>query len=100
MNHICRIIKARIDTYSDVRSKMRRMETFEGNSTRAEWEQGEHGKEYVVYSYNTPIVKVGEDRKILYYDAKRYSNTTTKLQEIIRVVFPKTHPTMFTNLED
>ena len=42
---------------------------------------------YLVYSYNTIILRVASDGEVVYFDEKHYSATTSKLQNKIRQAF-------------
>ena len=71
--------------YTDIAQKIANRETFEGNSS--------HGVRdstggYRVYSYTTEILTIDPFDHILRFDNRYYSNTTSKLQGIIRRAYP------------
>lgn len=76
--------------YRQIETAIRKREPFTGNSCRGYYE----GTEYVVVSYNTAIARasrvvvVGAERHEvdggLWVNPKRYSNTTSRLQNIVR----------------
>jgi hypothetical protein len=76
--------------YTQVESAIRNFAPFTGNSCRGYWEDGE----YVVISYNTKIAKAtravvaGAIRRDipggLWVNSSKYSQTTTRLQNIIK----------------
>lgn len=43
--------------------------------------------EYVVYSYNTVILRLNSAGEVMYFDGGYYSRTTSKLQNKIKQVF-------------
>ena len=73
-------------TYSQIETAVKKCTPFEGNSARGVWE----GDVYSVYSYSTRIFTVeGEyagkpGRGTAELDRQKYSQTTSKLQNIIR----------------
>lgn len=76
--------------YAQVERAIKNREEFTGNSCRGYWDDGE----YVVVSYNTVIAKatsvrvVGADRGAeLWLNPKKYSVTTSRLQNIIKRVW-------------
>lgn len=77
--------------YAQVERAIRNFEPFTGNSCRGYWEDGE----YVVISYNTKIANAsratvaGASRggllwEGLWINPKKYSMTTSRLQNIIK----------------
>lgn len=81
------LVKARIneaqDNYKDIEVKLSNLTPFKGNSASATME----GNNYVVKSYNTIIAKYNVDKKELeYFDEKKYSSTTSRLQNMIRKI--------------
>jgi hypothetical protein len=67
-------------TYKDMPEKLARYEEFKGNSVEAVYD--EHLNKYEVYSYNTRIYCNDG-----YFDNAYYSNTTSKLQNMLIDVF-------------
>lgn len=64
--------------YSEVKNKIMNCRPFEGNSCSAI----SVGNEYIVYSYNTPILVVKNGVK-QEFNNTYFSNTTSKMQNII-----------------
>lgn len=54
---------------------------FRGNSVTAEKTQRGN---YCVYSYDTLIAEWDNDGEMIHFDEKRYSSTTSKIQNLIR----------------
>ena len=69
------------ETYSTMPNKIAQLIPFEGNSTRGIW----NGKTYEVYSYRTLIATA--DGSVQWLDTRKYSNTTSRLQHIIKVAW-------------
>ena len=70
--------------YREMKRKLESRTTFNGNSARAVID-GEH---YLVYSYNTLILKWNiRAQAQVYFNAARYSSTTSRLQNMIRAAF-------------
>lgn len=69
--------------YDDIRRAIRNAHEFQGNSARGEYQQG--GSVFAVYSYRTCIFRyeVASDT-VLMFDARYYSCTTSRLQNILR----------------
>ncbi len=71
-------------TYREMNAKLESLTPFVGNSVTAFMENGL----YVIRSYWTDIAKVDpKTKKVVYFDQKRYSNTTSKIQHRIRLVY-------------
>lgn len=76
--------------YSQIESAIRARVPFTGNSSRGYYE----GEEYVVVSYNTAIARATSVRVVgatwaecpggLYINTRKYSQTTTRLQNIVK----------------
>ena len=76
--------------YSQIESAIRARVPFTGNSSRGYYE----GAEYVVVSYNTAIARATSVRVVgatwaecpggLYINQRKYSQTTTRLQNIVK----------------
>ena len=66
--------------YSKIKEYIRDRVPFRGNSVYAIL----HGGEYEVYSYDTLIYKVGYGDE--YFNTKKYSRTTSRLQNIIKEI--------------
>lgn len=71
------------DTYSSIETKLKDHKKFNGNSSRGFWDSGT----YRVYSYDTEIANYNYHTKEFWIDSKRYSVTTSRLQNIIRKVW-------------
>ena len=71
--------------YSDIPRLIENKEEFIGNSVRAVWDTDGN---YRVYSYNTIMLIVGVDDNVLVWDGTYYSRTTSRLQNIIRGIYP------------
>ena len=46
-----------------------------------------YGETYVITVYNVTILVIKRDRSVLYFDNSFYSNTTSKLQNLLKEVF-------------
>jgi hypothetical protein len=46
-----------------------------------------YGETYVITDYNVTILVIKRDRSVLYFDNSFYSNTTSKLQNLLKEVF-------------
>lgn len=57
---------------------------FRANSAEARIDR--ETEDYIVYSYDTEILRVSADGDVKYFDEKFYSKTTSTLQNIIRKV--------------
>lgn len=75
-------------SYSDIRSILEsdNLEDFEGNSVRGMWV--DNRTRYVVLSYATIILECNRHGEPVYFDNHRYSQTTSRLQGMLREVFP------------
>ena len=69
-------------TYREIPALLEQRKPFDGNSCHAFM----FGGNYEVYSYQTLILQE-IDGKVIYWNAKKYSVTTSKLQNILRRVF-------------
>ena len=59
-----------------------RLESFQGNgSLRGNWAAG--AREYVVWSYRTPILAVDMEARRIIHNKRRYSVTTSKQQSYL-----------------
>ena len=67
--------------YRQMETAIRRMQDFTGNSARGSWD--DEGM-YTVYSYTTPIAKANARTGGMVINARKYSVTTSRLQNIIR----------------
>jgi hypothetical protein len=68
-------------TYENIPKMIEERKSFNGSSVHAH--TGLTPNEYFVYSYATAILIVQSDNTIV-FDNRRYSNTTEKLQHILR----------------
>lgn len=69
--------------YDDIRRAIYNARPFQGNSARGEYQHD--NSVYAVYSYNTCIFRLDlASNTVLMFDARRYSNTTSRLQNIVR----------------
>jgi hypothetical protein len=73
------------DNYRDIAYALQRRESFVGNSAAGYITPS--GR-YVVTSYHTTILSV-EGGRVVYFDNRFYSVTTSRLQAMIRQTFPK-----------
>lgn len=70
--------------YREIEKYLERFKPFKGNSAYAIFKD----PYYIVYSYKTEILKYDtEDRKVVYFDDKKYSSTTSRLQNLIKKIF-------------
>lgn len=74
--------------YSEIRAILEsdNLEDFEGNSVRGMWV--ENRTRYVVLSYATIILECNRHGEPVYFDNAYYSQTTSRLQGIVRRAFP------------
>ena len=77
--------------YTDIRAILEsdHLEDFDGNSSAGRWYYNR--TEYVVYSYDTPILRANRHGEPTYFDNRYFSRTTSRLQGIIRRAFPTLH---------
>jgi hypothetical protein len=66
--------------YRDIAKAVAGFDTFDGNSARARWVDGE----YHIYSYNTLIAVANFPTGGMAINGRKYSQTTSRLQNIIR----------------
>ena len=75
----------RISNYSEVRDALHARESFRhGSCSGHRYPDGQ----YRVYSYSTPVLSVDATGCVVFFDNRRYSQTTTRLQSLIREAFP------------
>ena len=72
-----------MDNYDTIETKLRNREPFIGNSLRAVWD----GEVYKVYSYHTLIATLGQGGGPRWVSEERYSNTTSRAQNLIKRVW-------------
>ena len=73
-------------TYGQIPNFIAELTPFVGNSVTA-YTNTKNGR-YIVNSYNTVIAEIDiASRKPVYFDAKYYSRTTSRLQNILRDCF-------------
>lgn len=70
-------------TYRQIPSLLKNRKSFSGNSCHAEWVNDN----YNVYSYTTLMLSVDENDMVLYWNDSYYSNTTSRLQNILRGIY-------------
>lgn len=72
-------------TYADLAYSLNNFdEVTNGNSIKAKLQ----GDKYLVFSYSTLIAEIDTNtRELISFDEKKYSQTTSKLQNIIRKEF-------------
>jgi hypothetical protein len=70
------------ETYSTMPNKIAQLIPFKGNSARGIW----NGKTYDVYSYNT-LIASADGIDFQWLDTRKYSNTTSRLQHIIKTAW-------------
>lgn len=68
-------------TYRDMQTALENREDFDGNSASAFTD--ESGK-YIIMSYNTIMAIIGTSGEVEYYNEKKYSMTTSRLQNMIK----------------
>ncbi len=70
--------------YKEMKKKLENREPFVGNSVFAKMEN----EYYLVYSYNTMILKWDTKKNTqVYFNSAKYSSTTSRLQNMIRKAF-------------
>lgn len=69
------------DNYDNIAWALADHEPFLGNSAHAFFD--EHGS-YQVYSYSTRILTLDFADRVLHFDNRYYSHTTSRLQKLIR----------------
>jgi len=82
----------RISNYNEVRDALHARESFVHGSCNA---IRDDSGAYYVYSYGTLILQVDKDSdgdQLLYFDNRQYSQTTSRLQSMIRAAFPDATP--------
>ena len=70
-----------MDNYTIIDLRLRRNYTFRGNSS---WSRITEDNTYEVYSYNTLVATKQLDTGESWVSDERYSNTTSRLQNLIR----------------
>jgi hypothetical protein len=73
-------------TYREIPTKLAAGEPFQGGSMSAH----RHGNVYVVMSYGTTIAERFEDDGTVIYNARSFSNTTSRHQNLVRTYLPHT----------
>lgn len=71
--------------YREIPGLLQSLSAFDGNSMSARKNSND---EYWVYSYSTPIALIDPQKDIYQLNARRYSTTTSRQQNIVRKVFP------------
>ena len=66
--------------YRQIEKALSGLQEFTGNSARASWDSEGF---YTVYSYTTPIAKANARTGGVVLNARKYSITTSRLQNII-----------------
>ena len=93
--HSCKLPRYTAKSYSDLEYSLRKLEEFKFSKSKNPNVYGtfivsaykDKGM-YYVYSYNTLIAAIKEEgKKIVFFNFRDYSNTTLKLQQIIRRLF-------------
>ena len=69
--------------YKEMGQYLKTLQPFKGNSVTATNQKGI----YTVLSYDTVILVARSADDVLYYDSRKYSNTTSRLQNILKRVF-------------
>lgn len=69
--------------YKDIETAIRNRAPFIGNSARGELGRDENGYFYAVYSYRTKVAEMRQNG-VVFIDERRYSSTTSRLQNIVR----------------
>ena len=70
-----------MDNYTIIDLRLRHNKTFRGNST---WSRVNENNTYEVYSYNTLIATRELETGESWVSSERYSNTTSRIQNLIR----------------
>lgn len=70
-------------TYEEMEALLESKKEFAGNSVTARWED----KEYVIKSYDTVIFRTDKKDSIIYFDGRKHSTTTSRIQNMIRKIF-------------
>jgi hypothetical protein len=78
-------------TYDQMERLIKNRTPFIGNSVHAELNSD---GSYVIYSYKTVIAQI-EDNGDIYFDNRYWSNTTNKIQSIIKECIPFSSPFYF-----
>lgn len=77
-----------MDNYKTIATKLKNLESFNGNTLTARVEKTWGSFRYAVYSYNTLIAEKSwdgtEGEWFTYFNDTKYSVTTSKHQNIIR----------------
>lgn len=73
-----------MDNYKTIESKLANRQPFTGNSLRGYWQPVNGEQTYLVYSYNTLIASIGDGGGPRWVDPTKYSNTTTRQQNLIK----------------
>lgn len=71
-----------MDNYNTIPQKMKYQQTIRHGSCSADMV----ADEYNIYSYNTLMATIKKG-KVVYFNDKHYSRTTSRLQNIIKDVF-------------
>ena len=79
--------------YSEMPYLLEIKSAFKGNSVEAKWIDNE----YVIFSYNTIILRLRADGEVLSWDGGYYSQTTSRLQNILRDIYPELKQTNYIN---
>ena len=70
-----------MDNYTIIDLRLKHLNTFRGNSS---WARINENNTYEVYSYNTLIATKQLDTGESWVSDERYSNTTSRIQNLIR----------------
>jgi hypothetical protein len=73
------------DNYRDIAQALARRDTFTGNSMTGI----DNGGHYAVLSYRTRILQTDGNGRVVYFDNRFYSITTSRHQSLIRQAFPE-----------
>lgn len=68
-------------SYRKMETAIRNLDVFDGNSAAGRWADR---SQYIVFSYNTPIAEYDRVTGIWAINPRKYSVTTSRLQNIIR----------------
>lgn len=73
-------------SYKDIAGLVRNLTPFNGNSMSATM----NGRnEYWIFSYSTPIAVINFEENIFKLNARKYSSTSSRHQNIVRKAFPQ-----------
>lgn len=72
------------NNYNEIREAIQEKKSFIHPSTKGFWDNENN---YIIVSYDILIFKYNKNTKKCFFDGKKYSKTTSVLQNIIRGVY-------------